>query len=79
MYTGFGTKIKYCEPNILFSAARSLVSKSAGLLLPSQLKYLGQSREVKRIVNESLGKVKIEQFTDKKVKEALDIFINRKF
>jgi len=31
MYTDFGTQLKESDPNILFSAARSFVTKSAGL------------------------------------------------
>lgn len=31
MYTDFGTSLKESEPNILFSAARSFVTKTAGL------------------------------------------------
>ena len=52
MYAGFGSSIKHNEPNILFSAARSLVSKSAGLCLPSELTSLALPREIKRIVQD---------------------------
>ena len=56
MYSGFGTSIKENEPNILFSAARSLVTKSAGLAVPSELTCLALPREIKRIVTEQLTK-----------------------
>ena len=36
MYSDFGTTLRENEPNILFSAARSFVQKSAGLLVKSE-------------------------------------------
>lgn len=36
MYSDFGTTLRENEPNILFSAARSFISKSAGLLVKSE-------------------------------------------
>lgn len=79
MYAGFGTSIKENEPNILFSAARSLVSKSAGLCLPSELTSLALPREIKRIVHDQLVKNNQENiFANKKVKEILQVFINTK-
>ena len=79
MYAGFGTSIKENEPNILFSAARSLVSKSAGLCLPSELTSLALPREIKRIVHDQLVKNnQFNIFTNKKVKEILQVFGNTK-
>ena len=34
---------------------------------------------MKRIVSEALSKNKLELFADKRIKEAIDIFINNKF
>ena len=36
MYSDFGTTLRENEPNILFSAARSFVQKSAGILAKSE-------------------------------------------
>ena len=77
MYAGFGSSIKHNEPNILFSAARSLVSKSAGLCLPSELTSLALQREIKRIVQDQIVKNnQFNVFTNKKVKEILQVFMN---
>ena len=36
MYSDFGTTLRENEPNILFSAARSFIEKSAGILAKSE-------------------------------------------
>ena len=36
MYSDFGTTLRENEPNIMFSAARSFIHKSAGLLVKSE-------------------------------------------
>ena len=77
MYAGFGSTIKYNEPNILFTAARSLVSKSAGLCVPSELASLAVPKEVKRVVLDQLAtNSNFNLFTNKKVKEAMQVFMN---
>ncbi len=77
MYAGFGSSIKNNEPNILFAAARSLVSKSAGLCLPSELTSLALPREIKRIVHDQLVKNnQFNVFTNRKVKEIMQVFLN---
>ena len=79
MYSGFGSSIKANHPNILFTAAKSLISKSAGLCLPSELTGLALPREIKRIVQDQLTKSNnnnLSIFQNKKVKEILQIFLN---
>ena len=77
MYAGFGSTIKYNEPNILFTAARSLVSKSAGLCVPSELASSAVPKEVKRVVLDQLAtNSNFNLFTNKKVKEAMQVFMN---
>lgn len=63
LYTDFGTTLRDNEPNILFSAARSFVSKSAGLCLPSELVNLPHPAEIKRIVKETVNKGTPDIFT----------------
>ena len=78
MYMGFGTSVKHSEPNILFSAARSLMTKSAGLLVASELQNLSMPREIKRIVQDLLNKGRIQIFVNKKMKEILGELVNNK-
>ena len=52
LYAEFGTTKRFNEPNVFFSAARSLVEKSAGLCVPSELINLADEKEVKRIVKD---------------------------
>ena len=68
MYMGFGTSVKYNDPNVLFAAARSLLTKSAGLLVASELPNLSMPREIKRIVQDLLSKGRIQIFQNKKIK-----------
>lgn len=56
MYSDFGTTLRENEPNILFSAARSFVLKSAGLFVQSERHNLENALEIKRIARESLNK-----------------------
>ena len=79
MYMGFGTSVKYNDPNVLFSAARSLVTKSAGLLVASELPNLSMPREIRRIVQDVLNKGRIQLFTNKKIKEILGELVHNKF
>jgi hypothetical protein len=79
MYADFGTTLKDNEPNILFSAARSYVAKTAGLCLDSELSNLSLPFEIKRILKESITKGPIEIYTNKKVKEVLKEIITNKF
>ena len=79
MYMGFGTSVKYNDPNVLFSAARSLLTKSAGLLVASELPNLSMPREIKRIVQDLLNKGRIQIFQNKKIKEILGELVHNKF
>ena len=80
IYTDFGTKLRVTEPNILFSAARSLILKSAGCCLPSECTNLALPLEIKRIVNKFSAKnIKLGIFDNEKVKEILNVFITNKF
>ena len=79
MYMGFGTSIKHNEPNILFSAARSIISKGGGLLVTSELANLSIPREIRRIIQELLNKGRIQIFVNKKIKEILGELVNNKF
>jgi hypothetical protein len=74
MYQDFGTTLRENEPNILFSAARSFVAKSAGLFVPSEYKNLSQALEIKRIARESVNKSQIDIYTNPKVREILKEF-----
>lgn len=56
MYQDFGTTLRENEPNILFSAARSLISKSAGLFVPSERSNILLPLEIKRIVKDSISR-----------------------
>ena len=67
MYQDFGTTLRENEPNILFSAARSFVSKSAGLFVPSERYNLTQALEIKRIVKESVSRHQIDIYSNAKV------------
>jgi hypothetical protein len=71
MYQDFGTTLRENEPNILFSAARSFISKSAGLFVPSERGNLSQPLEIKRIVKDSVSRNQIDVYTNSKVKEVL--------
>lgn len=76
MYSDFGTTLRENEPNILFSAARSFISKSAGILSKSEHENLTFPLEIKRIAKENLNKASIDVFTNPKVKELLEEFSN---
>ena len=78
MYMGFGSSVKHSEPNILFSAARSIMTKSAGLLVASELANLSQPREIKRIVQDLINKGRVQIFANKKMKEILGELVNNK-
>jgi len=56
MYTDFGTHLKESDPNIFFSAARSFVTKTAGLCFKSEQDNLSLPLEIKRIVREVMNK-----------------------
>ena len=78
MYMGFGSSVKHSEPNILFSAARSIMTKSAGLLVASELANLSQPREIKRIIQDLINKGRVQIFANKKMKEILGELVNNK-
>jgi len=67
MYSDFGTTLRENEPNILFSAARSFVQKSAGLLVKSEYVNLDQPLETKRIAKETINRGNIDVFSNSKV------------
>ena len=62
------------EPNILFSAARSFIAKSAGLFVPSERTNIAQPLEIKRIVKDSVSRSQIDIYTNSKVREVLNEF-----
>lgn len=68
-YVDFGTKIKENEPNILYSATRSFISKTNGLILPSELETLSLPNEIEKRLKEQPFKHEGELFTHPKVKE----------
>lgn len=76
MYSDFGTTLRENEPNILFSAARSFVQKSAGILAKSEQHHLASPLEIKRIAKETLNKGYIDIYTNSKVAELLKEFSN---
>ena len=53
MYIDFGCSYKENDPCILYSAARSYLKKSGGILLHSELKFVDEPEEVQRILKES--------------------------
>lgn len=67
MYSDFGTTLRENEPNILFSAARSFVQKSAGILVKSEFHNLDQALEIKRIAKETMTRGNVDVFTNAKV------------
>lgn len=71
MYSDFGTTLRENEPNIIFSAARSFVQKSAGILVKSEFHNLDQALEIKRIAKETMTRGHVDVFTNPKVKEVL--------
>lgn len=76
MYSDFGTTLRENEPNILFSAARSFVQKSAGILAKSEQQNLDKPLEIKRIAKETLNKGNLDVFTNSKIQEILKEFSN---
>jgi hypothetical protein len=76
MYQDFGTTLRENEPNILFSAARSFIAKSAGLFVPSERSNITQPLEIKRIVKDSVSRSQIDIYTNPKVREVLTEFNN---
>ena len=76
MYMDFGTTLRESEPNILFSAARSFIDKTAGLCVPSEFTNLQLPLEIKRILRESLNKGQLNIYTNSKVREILNQFVN---
>lgn len=79
MYQEFGTTIKENEPNILFSAARSYISKSAGLFLASELPNLSMPIEIRRITKDFVAKGTVDLFQSPRVKEILKELLENKF
>jgi len=75
MYTDFGTHLKESEPNILFSAARSFVTKTAGLCFKSEHENLSLPLEIKRIAREMLNKSNVDIYSNSKVHEILDLIV----
>jgi hypothetical protein len=53
-YVDFGTSYKEGDPNILYSAAKSYIKKSGGLLLRDEIQYLDNPEEVLRIIKETV-------------------------
>ena len=74
MYQDFGTTLRENEPNILFSAARSFIAKSAGLFVPSERANIAQPLEIKQIVKDSVSRSQIDIYTNSKVREVLNEF-----
>lgn len=76
MYSDFGTSLRQNEPNILFSAARSFVQKSAGILVGSEQNNLSKPLEIKRIAKDTLNRGSLDIFANPKIKEVLNDFTN---
>ncbi len=78
-YTGFGTSIKECDPNIFYSAARSYIIKTFGLCVPSELETLNNQQEIEKRIKEFSFKNESDIFTSPKCREVLVPFVENKF
>ena len=61
-YTDFGCSYKENDPCILYSAARSYLKKSGGILLESEISFVDDPEAVQRILKESCQRTQIEVF-----------------
>ena len=68
-YSDFGTSYKENDPCILYSAARSYLKKSGGLLLTSEIKHLDNPEKIQKILKETCSRTnQIEVFENQKIK-----------
>ena len=75
-YVDFGTSYKEGDPCILYSAARSFIKKSGGLLCENEIGSLDNPDDVLMILKDQCQRNNLDLYTNPKIKQILTNFVH---